>query len=280
MARQSPSRTPLLAALQMRSGPDVAANLDAAEALIREAAALGATMVGLPENFSYMGREADKPSLAEPLDGPTIGRLRDLARTLSLTLLAGGFPERSPDPARVFNTAVLIDPEGEIRGVYRKIHLFDVDLDEAQSFRESGHILPGDAVVAAEAGGVVHGLSICYDLRFPELYRRLDQAGAEILWVPSAFTLHTGKDHWEVLLRARAIENGAYVAAPAQFGVHSPRRVTYGNALVVDPWGKVVARASDRSATMALAPLDLSYREEVRAKLPTHRHHRLEHSRS
>ena len=197
-----------------------------------------------------------------------------------MTLLAGGFPERSPDPARVYNTAVLIDPTGEVKATYRKIHLFDVDLDEAQSFRESGYILPGERVVAAGAGGVVHGLSICYDLRFPELYRALEVAGAELVWVPSAFTLHTGKDHWEVLLRARAVENGAYVAAPAQFGVHGRRRVTYGNAMVVDPWGKVIARASDRAPDMAIAEIDLAYREAVRRALPTHRHHRLEQTRS
>jgi deaminated glutathione amidase len=264
----------VVAALQMTSGPDVGENLDRAVALLRAARARGATVAGLPENFSFMGKETDKPGIAEAVDGPTLARVREVARELGMAIVAGTIPETvDGDPARVRNTSVLVGADGEIAAVYRKIHLFDVELDEAQSFRESGFILRGDEVVAASAGGLKHGLTVCYDLRFPELYRTLDEKGAELMWVPSAFTLATGKDHWELLLRARAVENGCYVAAPAQFGVHSPRRVTYGNAMIVDPWGKVLARAPDTADTMAVAEVDLAYRAEVRRAMPTWRHH-------
>ncbi len=263
----------VVAAIQMSSGPDVGHNLDRAADLLRAARARGAAVAGLPENFSYMGPEGDKPGLAEDLEGPTVARLRALARETGLVILGGTFPERTADPARVHNTSVLVDAEGELRAVYRKIHLFDVDLADGSVYRESGHIAPGTEVVTGEAAGVTHGLTVCYDLRFPELYQRLERAGARLLWVPAAFTLHTGKDHWEVLLRARAIENGCYVAAPAQFGRHSEKRVTYGNALVADPWGKVLARAPDRAEGLALAEVDPAWLEAVRGEIPSHRHH-------
>ena len=220
-----------------------------------------------------MGPEWDKAALAEDLEGPTVARLRELARETGLVILGGTFPERTADPARVHNTSVLVDAAGEVRAVYRKIHLFDVDLADGSVYRESGHIAPGTEVVTGEAAGLVQGLTVCYDLRFPELYQRLERAGARLLWVPAAFTLHTGKDHWEVLLRARAIENGGYVAAPAQFGRHSERRVTYGNAMVVDPWGKVLARAPDRAEGLAVAEVDPGWLAAVRAEVPSHRHH-------
>ncbi len=272
---KSPSGERLvIAAIQMTSGNDIGPNTDAAISLLREAGRRGAAMAGLPECFSFMGKEADRPRIAEDVDGPTIGKIRETARELRMTVLAGSISERySADPGRVFNTSVLIDDEGEISAVYRKIHLFDVELEDARALRESKFTMAGDDVVTGEAGGIRHGLTICYDLRFPELYRRLDEEGSELIWVPSAFTLATGKDHWEVLVRARAIENGTYVAAPAQFGRHSPKRSTYGNAMIVDPWGKVLARAPDRANTMAVAEIDLSYRDEVRQAMPTWRHH-------
>lgn len=264
----------VVAVIQMCSGKDVKKNIETAVALLRRARSRGAQVAGLPENFSFMGKETDKPEIAEELAGPTIATIRQTARELGMTIVAGTIPEICHDDStKTRNTSVLIGPEGEMIAAYRKIHLFDVELDEAQSLRESKHIVRGEEVVSAPCGGVVHGLTICYDLRFPELYRKLDQQGAQIIWAPSAFTLATGKDHWEVLIRARAVENGAYLSAPAQFGKHSARRVTYGNAMIVDPWGKVLARAPDQENSLAIAEVDLGYREQIRGAMPTHRHH-------
>jgi predicted amidohydrolase len=266
-------RTVRVAALQMCSGDDREENLRRAEALLRRAAAAGAEVAGLPENFTFMGPETDKPKVAEGLDGPSLTRLRALARELSLAIVAGTIPEPSVEPERVRATCALIDPAGEIAAVYRKIHLFDVDLPGGESYRESAVIVRGDEVVTGEAAGLRHGLTVCYDLRFPELHRALERRGARLLWSPAAFTLQTGKDHWEVLLRARAIENGVFVAAPAQVGLHPTGRRTYGNAMIVDPWGTVLARAPEREDTFALAEIDLGHAELLRRRLPTAEHH-------
>jgi predicted amidohydrolase len=189
-------------------------------------------------------------------------------------LLGGSFPERARDGLRVHNTSVLVSPRGELEAVYRKIHLFDVDLADAGTFRESARIAPGDEIVVADtpAGGI--GLSICYDVRFPELYRELAARGALLVTVPSAFTRETGKDHWEVLLRARAIENQVFVIAPAQCGRHSPDRASHGRSLVVDPWGVVLAQLGDRPG-VAVAECDLAEQQRVRERLPALRHRRL-----
>ncbi|MGZ6027890.1 MAG: carbon-nitrogen hydrolase family protein [Myxococcaceae bacterium] len=267
-------RPMLIAAAQMASGADRARNLDTATRLVRRAAERGAALVGLPENVSWMGPEKDRSSVAERLDGPTLSRFAELARETSVHLLAGSVLEAGAPGDRVYNTSVLFGPDGERLAVYRKIHLFDAEVGDGASYRESDAVAPGEGPVTAQTPFGIVGLSICYDLRFPELYRELSGAGAVLLTVPSAFTLMTGKDHWEVLLRARAIENQAYVLAPAQGGRHTDQRVTYGHAMVVDPWGLVTARVSDGEG-LALAELDPELLARVRRNLLVLRHRRL-----
>jgi predicted amidohydrolase len=265
---------PLIAAAQMTSGAQKSHNLDVAVKLIRRAAALGARLVGLPENFAWMGPEAERPSAAESLDGATLSSLAQLARELSIELLAGSILESGAPGGRLFNTSVLFGSDGTRLAAYRKIHLFDVEIGDGATYRESAAVAPGTEVVTvpSELGKV--GLSVCYDLRFPELYRQQAAAGATLLTVPAAFTLMTGKDHWEVLLRARAIENQAYVLAPAQWGRHSEKRQTYGHAMVIDPWGLVTGRASDGEG-LAIAQFDPELLARVRQSLPVLQHRRL-----
>jgi predicted amidohydrolase len=265
-----------VAALQMCSSDDVAANLAAAAGLVAEAARAGATLAALPENFAFLRREGEPIPCAQSLDGEIVETLRKLARAHSLWLLGGSFPEAVPGEGRVHNTSVLIAPDGSLAAVYRKIHLFDVDL-RAQGggcYQESARVAPGAETVVAETpfGGV--GLSVCYDLRFPELYRAQSARGARFLCVPSAFARETGRDHWEVLLRARAIENQCFVIAPAQWGQHSPERASHGRALVVDPWGVLLGVAPDRPAVV-LADCDLAQQDRIRASLPALAHRRL-----
>jgi predicted amidohydrolase len=268
------SSTVRVALVQLTSSDDLEANLEAARRGVSEAAGRGAGFVALPENFAYLRREGMPFPCAQDLDGPIVTWLRELARETGVRLLGGTFPESIHGEARVYNTCVLISPEGELEAVYRKIHLFDVDLGPEARFTESASIAPGGEVVVADTplGGV--GLSVCYDLRFPELYRQLSRRGADWLCVPSAFTPQTGKDHWEVLLRARAIENQAFVLAPAQCGRHSPERSSHGRSLVIDPWGVVLAQAGDRPAVIT-AECDLAALEEVRARVPALTHRRL-----
>ena len=271
------SPTPI-AAIQLSSQADVGANLDRAEALIAEAAARGAKIALLPENFAYLGGDdAGRRALAEDLGdtptGPIARRLADIAQKHRVHVLAGGMPERSGDPDRPFNTIATFAPDGRFTGSYRKIHLFDVDLAE-RSYRESGTSSAGSDPVVIEAAGLRIGLSICYDLRFPELYRALAAKGADILVVPAAFTVTTGKDHWHVLLRARAIESQAYVVAAAQWGKHPGGRMTFGKSCIIDPWGEIIAQASEGEG-IALAPIDLDYLRHVRQSLPSLQHRRL-----
>jgi predicted amidohydrolase len=275
----------VVGAVQMTSSENVEANLERAGELVREAASAGALLVGLPENFAYLGDDRDhRLAIAEELPGPdgsgpgatggpVLSAMRELARHAGTWLLLGGFPERGAGN-RIRNSAILLDPGGAVVAVYRKIHLFDVDVPGGKRFRESEAIEPGAEAVVAQTpwGGL--GLSICYDLRFPELYRTLAAGGARMIAVPSAFTLETGKDHWHPLLRARAIENQLYVFAPAQFGAHGPTRKSYGHALVVDPWGVVIAECGDHEG-VALAQIDLRYEDQVRAALPCLSHRRL-----
>jgi deaminated glutathione amidase len=265
---------PRIAAIQMASGADKALNLATAERLVRLAAGQGAALVGLPENVAWMGPEAERAGAAESLDGPTLQRFSALARALGIHLLAGSVLEAGAPGGRLYNTSVLFGASGERLAVYRKLHLFDVEVGDGQTYRESAVVAPGTEVVSVETPLGRVGLSVCYDVRFPELYRALSAAGAVLLTVPSAFTLMTGKDHWEVLLRARAIENQAYVLAPAQGGRHPGDRLTYGHALVVDPWGVVVACASEGEG-VAVAELDTGLLERVRTRLPALRHRRL-----
>lgn len=264
-----------VAAVQMTSTDDVAANLAAAGSFLAEAAAAGAALAALPENFAYLRREGTRAPCAQGLDGEIAGFLRETARRHRFWLLGGSFPEDAGD-GRVFNTSLLLSPEGAVEAVYRKIHLFDVDLraQGGSEFRESAAIAPGQDVAVAKTpfGGV--GLSICYDVRFPELYRAQSERGVRFLAVPAAFAVETGRDHWEVLLRARAIENQAFVVAPAQWGRHSPERSSYGRSLIVDPWGLVLARAPDRPGVI-LAECDLAAQDRLRAALPVLAHRRL-----
>ncbi len=265
-----------VALVQMTSTDDVSANLAAARDLVEEAAARGASLVALPENFAFLRREGAPIACAQDLEGEIVGSLRALARRLRVRLLGGTFPELVPQDTRVHNTSVLISPEGEIEAVYRKLHLFDVDLAASGGgvYRESAFVAPGREVVVARTPDAVIGLSVCYDLRFPELYRALSARGAQILAVPSAFTRETGKDHWEVLLRARAIENQAFVLAPAQCGRHSESRSSHGRSLIVDPWGLVLAQGGDQPCVV-LADCDLGELARIRASLPALEHRRL-----
>ncbi len=264
----------LAAAAQMTSTADTERNLEIAERLVREAAARGATLVGLPENFAFLRSEGQPVPEAQSLDGPWVKRMAGLARELRVTLILGSIAEAIPDAPRVYNTCVLLGPDGSLLARYRKMHLFDIDLPGMESLKESRSVAPGTDVVVAETPLGRLGLSICYDLRFPELFRELARRGARILAVPSAFTDRTGKDHWEVLLRARAVENLAYVIAPAQVGQHAKGRASHGHAMIVDPWGGILAQVADGEG-LALAELDLERQDRLRRELPALAHRRL-----
>jgi predicted amidohydrolase len=264
----------LAAVAQMRSTADVAANLDAATRLIDEAVARGARFVALPENFAFLRSEGEPVPEAQPIDGEWVTRLAGRAAHHRVLLLLGSLPEKVPGDTRIHNTSVLLGPDGRTLATYRKIHLFDIDVPGLAHLKESRAVRPGEEVVVAETEWGPLGLSICYDLRFPELYRRQAVRGARVLAVPSAFTDRTGKDHWEVLLRARAIENLAYVVAPAQWGAHGPGRASHGHALIVDPWGSVVAQVPDGEG-VAVAELDFDRQDRLRRELPALSHIRL-----
>jgi predicted amidohydrolase len=265
-------------AVQMSSQDDLRANLARASELIARAAEQGAELVLLPENFAYLGPEEGKRAVAEPVgdapQGPILTAIAEAAGRARVHVIAGGMPERAADPARPYNACVVVSPEGKTTGKYRKIHLFDVDVGDGQRYCESASTTPGDAPVAVEIAGFAVGLSVCYDLRFPELYRKLARDGADVLVVPAAFTLATGKDHWHVLLRARAIESQAYVVAAAQWGTHPRGRRTYGKSLIADPWGDVIAQCPEGEG-VAVADVDRAAIERVRANLPALRHRRL-----
>lgn len=271
------TRRATVAAVQLSSQDDVGQNLEACARLAGEAAARGAKIVVLPENFAFFGDEAGRAAVAEragDLGAPIQRALSELARRHAIHLVGGGMPEQSEDAAKPFNTSVCFGPNGELVASYRKVHLFDVELKDGASYKESATTTPGTTPVVTRLGGFVTGLSICYDLRFPELFRALVDAGAELITVPAAFTLHTGKDHWHVLLRARAIESECYVIAAAQWGKHPLGRMTYGHALVADPWGTVIAEASDGPG-FALASVEAARIKDVRASLPCLDHRRL-----
>jgi predicted amidohydrolase len=279
-----------VAAVQLNSTADKAANVAAADRLTRAAAADGARLIVLPEKWSVLGADDDLRAGAEALDGPAISWARAIARELSIDLVAGSIVESPPTDralaggklassadagggGKLANTSVHIDPHGEVRAVYRKLHMFDVEV-EGRSYRESAVTEPGEEIVlSATAEGVELGMSICYDLRFPELFGVLALRGARVVALPSAFTLPTTRDHWEILVRARAIENEVFVIAANQVGSHPGGHHSGGRSMIVDPWGVVLARADDREGFVA-ADLDLDRQVEIRAQLPVLAHRR------
>jgi deaminated glutathione amidase len=261
----------------MRASDDKAKNLACAAVHVEAAARRGARLVALPEVFAWRGPAARDAEMAEALDGPTVTRIAELARELRLTIVAGSILERPRDGAAgalPWNTSVVVGEDGSLLGVYRKVHLFDVALPGRVEVRESARRAPGDSVVCVETEVARLGLSVCYDLRFPELYRALCRSGAQVLCVPSAFTFPTGAAHWDVLLRARAIENQCYVLAPNQHGPTAEGHADYGHSSIVDPWGTLLARASDGEG-IVVAEIDLSYLARVRSELPCLEHVRL-----
>ena len=268
------TETVRVACVQPSSGQDTAANLEAAGRLVREAAAAGAELVALPENVALMEhRSALVRASAAPLESHPAARFfRELAEETGIWLLAGSMASPAGD-GRIANRSLLIDPEGRIVATYDKIHMFDVDLPSGESYRESEAFRPGEHAVVAETpwGGL--GMTVCYDLRFPQLYRALAHAGARLIAVPAAFTRMTGEAHWHVLMRARAIESGCFVIAPCMWGSHSGERKTFGHSLIVDPWGEVLADAGE-GVGIVTADLDLARVEQVRAAIPALAHDR------
>jgi predicted amidohydrolase len=265
-----------VALCQMRSGADVEVNLKEAERLLHEAADGGADLASLPEVFSYLGPSSGLAETAEPVPGPLSDRLSAIAAERKMWVLGGSVVES--DEGRLFNTSALFDRSGEVVARYRKIHLFDVELQGQRPFRESATFTAGDQIVTHETDVARVGLSICYDLRFPELYRGLMAVGAEVVFVPAQFQHETGKDHWHVLLRARAIENQCFVVAPAQwgtFGTEDANHRSYGHSLVADPWGRVLVEAPEEGTGVWFADLDLAELHRVRARLPALQHRRL-----
>ncbi len=262
-----------VAACQVNSRSNRAENLAAAVAMGERAAAAGADIAVLPEYVDYLGPAEGEPT-PEPVDGEFATTFAEAARLLSMWVVAGSFHETGPDTAHTYNTCLVFDREGVLKATYRKVHLFDVDIPGGVAFQESRSVAPGTELCSVDVDGVPFGLSLCYDLRFPELYRRLAVDGAPVLLVPAAFTAHTGRHHWEVLLRARAIENQCYVIAAGQTGEHEPNRSCYGHSMVVDPWGTVVARAAGE-VDLFLADLELDRLARIRSELPSLANRRL-----
>ena len=265
-----------VAVCQMRSGADVQANLETASGLVIEAADGGADLAALPEYLEYMGPAAGRSGVATPVPGATTDRLAIVARERRVWVLAGGVLEA--EGGRVHDTSVLIDRDGEIAASYRKIHLYDVDLPDQPPIRESATITAGSELVTHQTEAARIGLSICYDVRFPELYRGLMALGAEVLTVPAQFQFATGKDHWHTLLRARAIENQCFVVAPGQWGGYGEPgegRRSFGHSLVVDPWGRILVEAPEEGTGVWFADLDLSELRQLRRSFPVLQHRRL-----
>jgi deaminated glutathione amidase len=258
------------AAVQLQSTNDRDRNLEAADRLTRAAAAGGAELVVLPERLDLRGSAADYAAGAEPLDtGRPLEWASQTAQELGIDLVAGSIAERREGHDRVANTSIHVGPDGELKAVYRKIHMFDVEVGGVE-YRESEHSEPANEIVVSETAGAVGlGLTVCYDLRFPELYRILALRGARIVTVPANFTRVTGEAHWEILLRARAIENQVFVIAPGQGNLPGPEGDSYGNSMIVDPWGEVLARAPQEGASFIAADLDLTRQDEIREKLPS-----------
>ena len=255
------------AVIQMASGPDKRVNVARAVELTRRAADKGASVVALPETFDYRGDKGDLKEVAETLPGSALTPLMVVAKERQIWILAGSVHESDPAGGMPFNTSVLISPRGDLAATYRKTHLFDIAIGD-RSVTESAKYQPGSEVVCVDAAGTRIGLTICYDMRFPELYRLLADAGADVVFIPSSFTAPTGEAHWEVLLRARAIENQCFVVAPGQAGIGAGGIATYGNSMIVDPWGRILARAGDEEEAVISAVLDFQEMEDIRRRLP------------
>jgi deaminated glutathione amidase len=263
------------AVVQLKSGADVEANIAAADKHVRAAAAEGARLIVLPEKWSVLGGPEDLRAGAQPLDGSAISWARETARELGIDLVAGSIAERRPGRDRLGNASVHVGPDGEVKAVYRKLHMFDVEI-EGKPYRESDSDEPGDEIVVSEtAQGAGLGLSVCYDVRFPELYRALALRGARIVSIPAAFTAPTTRDHWETMVRARAIENQVFVLAANQTGSHPGGHRSGGQSTIVDPWGKVLARAGEEVGYVA-AELDFAEQDAIRARVPLLAHRRPE----
>ena len=257
-----------VAVCQLNAREDRAANLAAARELLGRAAAAGADLAVLPEYVDYLGRSAGLPE-PEPVDGEFAAFFAGAARELGMWVHAGSFHEAGPDDDHTYNTSLVFDRTGTLTATYRKIHLYDVEIPGRVSYQESRSVAPGEETVVTEIDGLRTGLTICYDLRFPELYRRLAVEGdAKLIVVPAAFMMHTGRDHWEVLLRARAIENQCYVVAAGQIGAHDPGRTCFGRSMIIDPWGTVIAQAPD-TVGIVTADIDLDRLHEIRTELPS-----------
>ena len=269
---------PRIAVGQMSASSDVERNLEVVADLCARAKDRGCAMLFLPECFAFIGvKGTDALAVMEPLDGPLLGRYRELAARHRLWLSLGGFAEKGPDRDRRFNAHVIVNDAGEIQASYRKIHLFDVDMGDVNGpvLMESATAAAGETLVTCDSPAGKLGLTVCYDLRFPEMFARLRyELGCEVMLVPSAFTKPTGQAHWETLLRARAIETQSYVVAAAQAGVHSEGRASHGHAMIVDPWGKVVAELDGEETGIAVADVDLGYLKDVRSRIPVETHRR------
>jgi len=257
-----------VAVVQMNSGEDKATNVETALRLIDEAAAIGARLAVLPEIWTYLGSDEGNRVNAETIPGPVTEALADKARQHGIYLHGGSILEQRENEPKLFNTTVVFDPTGTIVAQYSKIHMFDVVLDGVASYKESNTVQRGEEIVTFDLDGVTVGLAICYDLRFPELFRILRLRGADVIVLPAAFTMTTGKDHWEVLIRARAIENQVYMVSCGQFGPDSSGKWCYGRSLIADPWGTVLGTAPDREYVLA-ATLDLDYLKKVRRQVPS-----------
>ena len=260
--------------IQMNSTDDKEENLKKAVSFISKCAKEDADLVCLPETFNWLGPEEEKPGQSEPIPGHTSELLLSLAHKYKTFILAGSILESSANNKKCSNTSLLLGPENEIHGKYRKIHLFDAEVDATQ-YMESEYVIPGKKIVTASFGSITCGLSICYDLRFPELYRALSKKGAEIIFAPSAFTVLTGEAHWETLLRARAIENQVLMIAPAQVGTDKAGKSYYGHSMIVDPWGTVLAEMDGRSEGITTLDVDIDKIEEVRNQMPVLKHRKL-----
>lgn len=253
---------------QMTSTDNKKANLDCAEHLIERAAHVGAKFLCLPENFAFIASEEGGAVLcAEDLEGETISRLKRCARLHKIWLSLGGFQEKIPSSTKIYNTHIIVDDGGSIVATYRKIHLFSVNLPDGSTYNEAQSVQEGQDLVTFRSPFFKGGLSVCYDLRFPYMFQELRTRGAEVLLIPAAFTETTGKAHWEVLLRARAIETQSYVLASAQSGIHNEKRKTHGHAMIVDPWGTVIAQCGERG-DVAVAEIDLAYLMSIREGMP------------